>query len=545
MLWRGASNTGRPGPALSPAAKKNPVRCAVGLLVVRTGLRSHPSAGMGDWWQQAPVRCNPPALFRFLSGREPRSNSQRARQAVAPCTVAERSCWGAGRVSAARSEKSITPITEPQRSSGAGGGSARGEPSRPDPGSLFRSRRAAAAGILSGMADVTQLLDAAAAGDPHALAELLPLVYDELHQLAAARLAEENPGQTLQATALVHEAYLRLVGDGQPQKWDGCKHFFAAAAEAMRRILIDRARHKRTHKAGGGRRQLDLDDIEPALEEENDDRLLALDEALRQLEAEHPRKAALVKLRFFAGLTAEQAAAARRLHLHGREGLGVRPESWLRVAIDRIPGPERPGKNRYGFDPGFSHWVTDGPRDPSAEAPMTAPRPDNEAIFHTARDIPDPDRRRAYVREACGGDEARIAHVEALLAAADGPDSLLDRPAGTPEATIDPPTTESPGTVIGPYKLIEPIGEGGMGSVWMAQQTSPVKLPGRCQADPHRARPVANDRLAIRGRAPGDRADGPPVHRQTARRRDHRSGSAVLRDGAGQGGATDRILRHP
>src|SRR4051812_30642200 len=107
---------------------------------------------------------------------------------------------------------------------------------------------------------------------------------------------------------------------------------------------------------------------------------------------------------------------------------------------------------------------------------MTASRPDNEVIFHAARDIPDPDRRWAYVRGVCGGDEDRVAHVEALLAAADAPDSLLDRPAGSdPVATIDRPTTASPGSVIGPYKLIEPIGEGGMGAVWMAQQTEPVK----------------------------------------------------------------------
>src|SRR5829696_2993002 len=107
---------------------------------------------------------------------------------------------------------------------------------------------------------------------------------------------------------------------------------------------------------------------------------------------------------------------------------------------------------------------------------MTASRPDNETIFHAARDIPDPDRRRAYIREACGGDEARVAHVEALLAAADAPDSLLDRPAGSdPVATIHHPVAVGAGTAIGPYKLIEPIGEGGMGAVWMAQQTEPVR----------------------------------------------------------------------
>ena len=132
------------------------------------------------------------------------------------------------------------------------------------------------------MSDVTAILCAIEQGDPQAAAQLLPLVYDELRQLAAQRLAQEKPGQTLQATALVHEAYVRLVGGGQSRDWNGRGHFFAAAAEAMRRILIDRARHKQTRKAGGGRRRLDLDDLEPAPEEGDGGRLLALDEALRR-----------------------------------------------------------------------------------------------------------------------------------------------------------------------------------------------------------------------------------------------------------------------
>ena len=185
------------------------------------------------------------------------------------------------------------------------------------------------------MSEVTHLLSAIDQGDSAAAEQLLPLVYDELRQLAAQKLAHEQPGQTLQATALVHEAYLRLVGGEQARDWNGRRHFFAAAAEAMRRILIDRARHKQTRKAGGGRRRLDLDDLEPALEEENGDRLLALDEALRQLEAEDPRKAELVKLRFFAGLTAEQAAAALGVSTSTAEKDWAYARSWLRVAIDR------------------------------------------------------------------------------------------------------------------------------------------------------------------------------------------------------------------
>ena len=188
------------------------------------------------------------------------------------------------------------------------------------------------------MGDVTRILSAIEQGDLSAAEQLLPLVYDELRQLAAQRLAHEQPGQTLQATALVHEAYLRLVGGEQARDWSGRRHFFAAAAEAMRRILIDRARHKLTRKAGGGRPRLDLGDIEPALEEENGDRLLALDEALRQLEGEDPRKAELVKLRFFAGLTAEQAAAALGVSTSTAEKDWAYARSWLRVAIGRLSG---------------------------------------------------------------------------------------------------------------------------------------------------------------------------------------------------------------
>jgi RNA polymerase sigma factor (TIGR02999 family) len=186
------------------------------------------------------------------------------------------------------------------------------------------------------MNEVIRILSAIDQGEPHAADQLLPLVYDELRKLAAQKLAQEKPGHTLQATALVHEAYVRLVGAEDEQQWDNRGHFFAAAAEAMRRILIDRARRKQTRKAGGERRRLDLDDIESALEEENTDRLLALDEALQQLEAEDPRKAELVKLRFFGGLTTAQAAAALGVSTSTAEKDWAYARSWLRLAINRI-----------------------------------------------------------------------------------------------------------------------------------------------------------------------------------------------------------------
>ena len=167
----------------------------------------------------------------------------------------------------------------------------------------------AEARALSGwpMTDVTRILSGIEAGDPHAADQLLPLVYDELRKLAAQKLAQEKPGQTLQATALVHEAYLRLLGSDQDQHWDSRAHFFAAAAEAMRRILLDSARRHQAHKRGGGIQRIDLEEFaEPANGEPVD--LLALDEVLKQLEEQHPHKAQVVKLRFFAGCTLEETA---------------------------------------------------------------------------------------------------------------------------------------------------------------------------------------------------------------------------------------------
>ncbi len=155
------------------------------------------------------------------------------------------------------------------------------------------------------MSDVTRLLEAAAAGDRRAATDLLPLVYDELRKLAAARLARERPGQTLDATGVVHEAYLRLVGD---QRFEGRGHFFAAAAEAMRRILVEAARRKQSPKHGGGRRRVDLDEAHRVLESSDD--LLLLDDALDRLGDEDPTAASVVKLRLFAGLSVEEAADA-------------------------------------------------------------------------------------------------------------------------------------------------------------------------------------------------------------------------------------------
>jgi RNA polymerase sigma factor (TIGR02999 family) len=181
------------------------------------------------------------------------------------------------------------------------------------------------------MSDVTRILDAIERGDAKATEELLPLVYEELRLLAAQKLAQERPGQTLQATALVHEAYLRLVGEGARQ-WNGRAHFFGAAAEAMRRILIDNARRKRRLKRGGDRDRVEIDHVELTVEGPSDD-LLALDEAISRLATVDERKAELVKLRYFAGLSLEQAADILGLSPTTAKRLWTYARAWLYRAI--------------------------------------------------------------------------------------------------------------------------------------------------------------------------------------------------------------------
>jgi RNA polymerase sigma factor (TIGR02999 family) len=183
------------------------------------------------------------------------------------------------------------------------------------------------------MSEVSRLLDAAATGDRQAAADLLPLVYDELRKLAAVRMAVESPDQTLQPTALVHEAYLRLLGPDDDSRWDSRGHFFAAAAEAMRRILVDAARRKAAAKHGGEYARLELEPDLAATPEPRED-LVALDEALDRLAVEDPLKAELVKLRYFAGLTLPEAAAALGLseRTAGRHWAFAR--AWLRRAVE-------------------------------------------------------------------------------------------------------------------------------------------------------------------------------------------------------------------
>jgi RNA polymerase sigma factor (TIGR02999 family) len=184
------------------------------------------------------------------------------------------------------------------------------------------------------MSEVTQILSAIEQGDPHAAGQLLPLVYEGLRQLAAQKLAQETPCQTLQATALVHEAYLRLVDVDRAQHWNNRRHFFAAAAEAMRRILVERARAHGSLKRGGGRARLALEDLVVACPERADD-LLALDEALTRLAAVEPQAAELVHLRYFGGQTMSAAADLLGLSLRSTHRLWAYTKAWLLAEMER------------------------------------------------------------------------------------------------------------------------------------------------------------------------------------------------------------------
>jgi RNA polymerase sigma factor (TIGR02999 family) len=182
------------------------------------------------------------------------------------------------------------------------------------------------------MNEVTRILSAMESGDPQAAADLLPLVYDELRRLAAAQMACEKPGQTLDATALVHEAYLRLVGPADAQRWQNRGHFFAAAAEAMRRILVENARRKLRKKRGGERVRVDLDAVAPVAPSLDDD-LLDLDDALTRLAEADPAAAELVKLRYFAGLSIPQAAEALGIGARSADRIWAYARAWLRDAL--------------------------------------------------------------------------------------------------------------------------------------------------------------------------------------------------------------------
>jgi RNA polymerase sigma factor (TIGR02999 family) len=189
------------------------------------------------------------------------------------------------------------------------------------------------------MTDVTRILSAIEQGDPHAANELLPLVYDELRKLAVERMAQEKPGQTLQATALVHEAYLRLVDVESAQHWNSRGHFFAAAAEAMRRILVEQARRKGRQRHGGGLKRVELLDAEGSAAP-GDEQILLLDEALARLEGVRPQAAELVKLRFFSGLTEEEAAPLVGVSPRTARRLWVFARAWLRREMESLDGPK-------------------------------------------------------------------------------------------------------------------------------------------------------------------------------------------------------------
>ena len=317
--------------------------------------------------------------------------------------------------------------------------------------------------------DVTQILCAINSGDAKAAGELLPLLYDELRKLAGQRMSNESHDHTLQATALVHEAYLRLVGENDPG-WQNRAHFFAAAAEAMRRILVDHARAKLADKRGGDWQRIPFEAAGNLAAAAPDD-LLLLDETLAELAARDPISAKLVELRYFAEpVGGRSRGGSRRLR---RNRL---PPLVVRAGVALFPNrPSPPGakvaKKRENLDllrirTAQFRIACRGDKD---QAAMTTDFQQVRSIFMTALERP-ADVLEGYLAEACGQDAALRGQVQILLAAHRSGRGILD------EATIAGPPSEHAGTIIADrYKLMERIGQGGMGSVWLAQQSEPIK----------------------------------------------------------------------